>query len=480
MAAAVAGGMVVSPVFGQADSDVVRRLERQLRDIDLTYRFMIPQDQPISERLLLDYGGLLRFGFYSIDDANSQGHTLRQTDGRLYVRAELDGAHRFFGRLRFQYDDWNSGDSFDGRGDEFQDPIGEQYWYQFDYRGLALATTGQRPDFNFNIKVGRQFVEWGSGLVFSNLAYAVVGEFEIANFGLTGIAATSTDHDTVDFDGSRPDFDVDNDRAYFGGMLDYRGIPTHRPYIFGLVQQDHNNDATVYSSLIDLYPTRFQYDSNYVGAGSTGSIGPQLLYKAEIVYEFGKGLSNSFNPVNAAVVDQTEEDISAWAAVAGLTYLLRDPHDTRLELEFVAGSGDGDRVDSSDTFGGNTTGTMDHSFNAWGYVNTGLALAPDVSNLFSTRLTASSSPFPSIELMKGFRVNASGYLFFKIDEEAPINVTTTQNSFVGGEIDVGADWRLTSDVSLLIRYGVFLPGEAMPDAEDDPRQFFFTGVTYAF
>ena len=45
--------------------------------------------------------------------------SMRQYDTRLYLRAELDGAHRFYGRLRFEYNDWNSGRSFDGRGDEF-------------------------------------------------------------------------------------------------------------------------------------------------------------------------------------------------------------------------------------------------------------------------------------------------------------------------------------------------------------------------
>jgi hypothetical protein len=41
-------------------------------------------------------------------------------------------------------------------------------------------------------------------------------------------------------------------------------------------------------------------------------------------------------------------------------------------------------------------------------------------------------------------------------------------------------WRILSDLSLDLRYGVFLPGDAMPDTEDDVRQFIYTGVTYAF
>lgn len=462
------------------NTDQVRRLERQLRELDLTYRLQVPQNQPISERLLLDYGALARVSLYSIDDSFGTSRTLRQYDGRLYVRAELDGAHRFFGRLRFQFDDWNQGDSFDRQGDEWRRPIGEQYWYQFDYRGLKLATEGVRPDWNFNVKVGRQFVNWGAGLMLSNLMYAVVPDFEIANFGLTGIAAYSTDHDTIDFDGSRPDFDVENDRAFFGGKFEYRGFADHRPYVFGIMQEDHNSEEVVFTTPLALYPTAFRYHSNYIGVGSTGSFGPKLLYRTEVVYEFGEGLSNPFDPDTLAPVTQTMEDIEAWAAVAGLTYVFNDVHDTRVEVEMVAGSGDDDRFDSADTFGGNATGTTDESFNGWGYVNTGLALAPDIANLLALRATASMNPFPTTDLLEGLRLNISGFLFNKVDADAPVNVTTVDERFIGGEINGGFDWRLMSDVSWVVRYGIFLPGEAMPEGQDDPRHFFFTGITYAF
>ena len=140
--AGVAALLLVPAALAQSQPEVVQRLERQLREYDLEYRLAIPLDAPISERLLLDYGGTYRFGFYSIDDALGHTRILRQNDLRLYLRAELDGAHRFFGRLRFVYDDWNSGDSFDGRGDEFENPIGDRYWYQFDLRGAVLSSAG--------------------------------------------------------------------------------------------------------------------------------------------------------------------------------------------------------------------------------------------------------------------------------------------------------------------------------------------------
>lgn len=465
----------------QTDSDLVRRLERQFREHDASMRLMIPSDQPISERLLIDYGAVLRFGFYAIDDERSNTRILRQSDARLYMRVELDGAHRFFGQLKFLYNDFNSGDSFNGDGDDFQTPIGDRYWYEFDLRGAKMAETGQRTDYNVNVRAGKQFIQWGSGLTLSNALYAGLVDVEYKDLGFIGLGGITPSSDTVDFDGSRPSFDTDTSRAFFGGTFEYRGLATHRPYVFVLVQQDNNDrDFTEFPSLFGPIPTRFNYDSNYAGIGSRGSFGPNWRYRAELVYEWGEGLSNSFDTTTGLAVAQTEEDISAYAGIGSLTYLFRDARDTRLDFEMIAGSGDKDRVDSSDTFGGNKSGTDDTAFNSLGYVNTGLALAPEVSNLFSFRTGLSTTAFERWGALGAMRVGVSGFVFAKLQSDAPLNVHTTTDNFVGGEIDVFVDWRLTSDLGANLRYGVFLPGDAMPDEEDDPRHFFYAGVTYAF
>jgi hypothetical protein len=466
-------------VRGQAP-DVVQRLERQLRQVDQEYRLTIPAGQPIAERLLLDYGGTFRFGFYSIDGPTGSSHFLRLYDLRLYMRAELDGAHRFFGRLRFQYEDWNSGDSFDGRGDELANPIGERYWYEFDLRGAVQAARGERLPYNVNLRAGKQFVEWGSGLTFSNALYAGLLDIEAYDFGLIGLAGATPGHDTIDFDGSRPKFDTNTERAYAGAALEYRASATHRPYAFFLVQRDNNSeDFRVFQGPFGPIPTSFNYDSYYVGLGSRGTLASNLRYRAELVYEFGEGLSNSFDTTTGLGIPQTEEDIDAWAGVAGLTWLLRDGGDSRIDLEVMGASGDKDRLDAANTFGGNRTRTDDHSFNTLGYVDTGLALAPNLSNLIVARLGGSTFPFPGRGGLGRLRAGAAGLLFFKIDSDAALNIPSKDDTFLGGEIDVFADWRIASDVSMNVRYGVFLPGEAAC-CPDDPRHFFYVGFNYAF
>src|SRR5262249_2257623 len=96
----------VAPASAQvpASGDVQRQLEKQMRQYDEAWRLEVPADATFSERLLLDYGASARFGLYSIDDAGSHGHTLRQYDGRAWVRADLDGMNRIYARFKFQYD----------------------------------------------------------------------------------------------------------------------------------------------------------------------------------------------------------------------------------------------------------------------------------------------------------------------------------------------------------------------------------------
>jgi len=437
---------------------------------------MIPTDQPISERAFIDYGGSVRFGVLGVDNAFGNTRVLRQTEGVFYLRAELDGAHRFFGRLRINYNDFNSGDSFDGDGDRFDNPIGDRYWYQFDLRGAKLAETGEYLDNNLNIKVGRQFLEWGTGLSLSDALYAAQVDVELGDLGIKGLVGLTPSSGTVDWDGSRPEFDRDTDRWFYGLALEFRGNPTHTPYISFLVQRDENDRNF---GFINGIGTFFGYDSEYLAIGSRGSLGPQLTYRAEVIYQTGETLSNSFNVLGQPIT-QTKDDVKAWAGVLGVSYLYRDANDTRLDIEFAGASGDDDRITANDTFGGNRPNTDDNSFNSLGYVDTGLALAPELANLLSLRVGLSASSKRTVLRSDWLRAGVTGFLFAKADQDAPTSFPTTRETFIGGEIDVFVDWRITSDIRATLRYGVFFPADALPAGQDDPRHFVYGGVTYEF
>jgi len=57
-------------------------------------------------------------------------------------------------------------------------------------------------------------------------------------------------------------------------------------------------------------------------------------------------------------------------------------------------------------------------------------------------------------------------------------LTVTGESYVGAEADFILEWILTSDTALNIQYGLFIPGNAIPD--NDLRQYLYVGFSYGF
>lgn len=460
----------------QADVDAVQRVERNLRELDATMRPEFAPDATIAERMLLDWGGSLAFSMYAIDDAESRSHLLRQTDGRAWVRAEFDGKHRFFGRLKLRYDDWNAGEDFDGQGDDLREPLGERWWYEFDGGG-GSPSAGR---YALGARVGKQHLEVGNGVALSATLIGARATLAGGGFELALLAAQTPTNDFVDFDASRPSFDTNTRRRFVGLMLEGRGREI-TPFAHVLRQSDGNDRdaATFLDGLGQTYATRFDYDSTYWGVGARGPLSPQARWHAEFDLETGSGLSS---PISAAGTPgpQESESILAWAFAGGASWSLGDAGNSRIDGELIVASGDDDRLDSADTFGGSVTGTTDRGWNGFGFLDTGLALAPDPGNLLTLRAGIETSPFAGDPRGERLRAVATGYLFAKLDPDAPINVPTVRERFVGGELDLGFDWNVRSDLTLSFRFGLFMPGGAMPDGQDGTRQLLFGGVTYAF
>jgi hypothetical protein len=177
---------------------------------------------------------------------------------------------------------------------------------------------------------------------------------------------------------------------------------------------------------------------------------------------------------------QTQENIDAWAGILNMVYLLRDNQGTRLEATLGFGTGDSDRASSSGTIGGNWPGTHDNSFNSLGYINTGLALAPSMTNLLMARVGASTGIPINPRRPDDFRIGTDFFVFGKTTANAPISAPSTANRYVGWECDLWLDWRVTSDVSFNLRYGLFVPNGGNPAPIDQIRQFLYGGISYAF
>ena len=488
--AIVSAAGLTAGAWAQTVGGLVENLQRQLNVEDTQYRQSFFANTPIADRLLLDAGGTARFGYSLIDNARSQEQQVYTTDLRLFMRAELDGGFRFFGRLRGLYNDWSYTGTLglgpDPREDGWQWPIGEIYWATFDLAGYTESRTGRRgTDTNLIIQGGRNYVIWAQGLVLSNYVYALQADLQLGDLTITGLLAQSAGYDTVDWDVSRPGYDTDTSRLFSGGKLEWKGIAGHRPYAYYLWQNDQNGGQTSTQGTAAFpIPTTYRYDSGYVGAGSTGNIGADIVYRSELAWEYGNTLSDPLDPTSATLSrPQVEDSISAFAGVVGLTWLARDAGDSRADFQALVGTGSSDRLESGTTFGGVSPGATDHSFNSLGYINTGLALAPEPANLFCPSLGVSSNLLPSSDLLSEMRLGVTGYLFTRLESDAPISVQTrlTGSNLVGGEIDATLDWRLSSDVNLNLRYGIFMPNSSVFfPGEGGARDFIYAGVTYAF
>ncbi|MSR28834.1 MAG: hypothetical protein EXS03_04560 [Phycisphaerales bacterium] len=473
--------------LGEGAIRTAENLQRQLNFEDAQMRKAFFAGAPMSERLAIDYGGTFRYAFNLIDQTNGIGQYLQQFDLRVFTDIELDGAHRFYGRLRFLYDDWDFiGPSFNAQRDEgWQNPVAELYWYQFDLAGLIESQTGQKPDYNFNAKMGRQYVIWAQGGALSDYMYAGLFELSWRDIKATVLIGETAGADTVDWDLSRPGYDSNTERLYYGCKVEYSGITGHRPFAYILAQKDLN--AGQVSDLpvgIGGYPTSFNYNSTYLGLGATGALSAELVYRAEFMYEYGTTLSDPLSHSGGLVpVPQQDVNISALAGFGGVTWLARDASDTRLDFQIVAGSGSSARLDSGNTFGGIAPNSLDTSFNSLGYVNTGLVLSPDFANLLCPSVGASTTPFPGGGALRTMRLGITAFAFARLNTDAPLSFSTVPggSNFVGSEIDFSVEWRFLSDMDLNLRYGMFLPNmEVFFPGQTELQDLLYAGITYAF
>ena len=484
MRVGIAGLLVVCLAVGAAaQSTDEQRFERRMEEFRRESRFQAAQAAPLGQQVLFQYGAYAEFDYFSLDDRNHDNHGGREYTLTGYARLNFYDAQEFFVRARADYRTFNDGDSFNGKGDEWVQPALERAYYRFDLRNQLSRSEGKLLEWDISFKGGRDLVYWANGLVISEVLDGGVIDFNYAKFSAEALGGITPGH-TIDFDTSRPHFDNDTRRGFFGGMLSYQ-IGEHHPFVYGVVERDFNDDiATLHvagpagSSLVS---TRFNYNADYIGAGSTGALTDRLNYGLEIVYEGGTNLSNSFTTTSGALtpIPQTTDNIRAYAGDARLDFLPGDPYHTRISGEVLLASGDSDRLTTNTTLGGNRPHTPDLAFNTLGLLDTGVAFAPLVSNLTMFRVGVSTFPAPTVDYLRRLQVGTDLFVYLKTDVNAPIEEPTLARRYLGLEPDLYMNWRITSDVTFLVRYGVFFPGQAIQSSHA-VRQFLFAGVNVAF
>jgi len=465
-------------VFSGAGLAQVSPPDQRWRTLEEPFRLQMDQQVPLEKRVPLDWGGWFRSSVWAIDedvdrpnDRTHNGyHALRWQQLRLWGSATVDQTHQFYARGLLDYYDWNHHTSYNGRDSDWRGFDLERGWYDFRLSRWQQARGEQPGEVDLGVTVGRQYVEFGTGLALSLPLDAVKATGYCRDWQLTGLGALSVPS-THNVDQSVPG-NTHESRRYWGVELRYHGAPDHEPFAYYLSQDDQ--DAGI---IRDGY--QFGYDSRYVGAGSRGRFFRRdLQYTCEVVGEFGNSYANQ-TPDDAVVNDR--QTVRAWALDAELRYVAPDAHRSQIAVEYLLASGDSDRLFSpTNTLGGNRLHTTDTSFVGWGYRDTGLVLAPQISNLGVVRLGASTFPFNRVAACEQLEAGLDFYLFHKQQAAgaASDNFSIRDHAWLGTEMDFSVNWRLLSDLAWFFRYGIFLPGEAFLTQKD--RQLVFTGVTLSF
>ena len=430
---------------------------------------------PAGQRVLVDYGGFLTLSYLSLDDLNQHNHSLGQFDLVGYADINIDDVQEFFARGRLEWQEFSTGDAFDGRDHQYHAQI-ERAYYKLDVGRAFSAYRGEISDYELAIKGGRQFVYWANGLSLSQTLDGGIVDVSYAKTHAQFLGGI-TPANTIDIDASRPRFDSNTHRGFYGAMLSEE-IGTHKPFAYFLSQQDYNHDfVSVTGTGANPIRTHFKYDSNYLGLGSIGSLTDQISYGAEGVYESGHTLSNSFDN-SLAPVPQTKNQINAFAADVRLDYLLNDRNRSRLSGEAIVATGDAARRNTTNTLGGSPPNTHDEAFNGFGQVQNGIAFSPDVSNLFIFRAGVSTFPLEKFQMFRQLQSGLDVFVYAKCSPSAPLDEPSRARGYVGAEPDFFINWQIKSDITLAMRYGLFFPGPAV--LNNSVRQFFYTGITFAF
>ena len=466
------------PAGAQGSRQTFLNRQREIkRDLEIDMAALVPSEDLFS----MDWGGWF-IGSYQLfhDNGIISGTTivkgvherhLGEYDLRLWGKAQFSDFAEVYARIRLAYIDWETGDSLTSQDHYLDGPNLDRGWVYFDLRNAVKHWQDKSLGWNLDARVGRQYLEWGSGLVLSLPIDAVVLGGEFGDLRLRGLAGQSiTFFDNIDRS-VEPAGDIAGrlKRDFYGGELEYRGLKRHYPFVYALRAVDRTQTPSGAAQ-------RYSYDSWYFGMGSRGILWtPRWTYSSEFVWQNGEGYSD----VTTGPGGNRLEDIEAFAFDAQINYFLGGDHRPKFSMQYTLGSGDDDRVRPSDTIGGNTKGTTDQSFNAFGYRYTGYSFFPVITNIHVVRFGFAFLPFPKHKGLGQLEVGADVFGYASATSGGMSDPSAGVGSrSLGYEADTHIYWRVASDLSLIVRYGVFFPGEAFLDGTS--RHSLFTGVTMSF
>ncbi|MBF0330734.1 MAG: alginate export family protein [Candidatus Omnitrophica bacterium] len=317
---------------------------------------------------------------------------------------------------------------------------------RFDNRGPQVDYAYMGMDHNpWKVEAGRRYFIIGRGIAYSGVHDGVQVNYQPAGLNCTGFISQLPPH-TSNIDTSVPGYDKESRRYFAGAGIALTKMKQHQIYTYTVLERDHSRERPE-NPFQD-----YRYDAEYFGLGSNGQWADQWPYWAEIIRE--TGYSREF-PSNA------RSNISAWAFDAEQKFSTKWASKVVFSAEGALGSGDGDREVPTNTVYGNRSG-RDHGFSYFGYLPTGAALYPALSNLRLLRLGVDAYPFYRIDLLRKILLGVDYYHYWKDRSDggfSDLDATVARRD-IGQEIDLKADWWVTKKVFLSAEWGSFLPGKA--------------------
>ena len=477
------------PVLAQAPDGSGRQqfLENQIRPL-IAPEFETP---PVEDQLLIDHGAVLRsLTTWFEDHGNSlpfpqSSRALHIAEIRPWASLSYGEVHRGYIRGQLGYLTFNDGDQYgtsperDGQG-----PYVDLGYYEFDVdAAVRKSGIGDTDNWAADFSIGRQYLYLGRGISFGLTTEAISLDWAHGDWAGLVFGSQSIDR-RVQFAGARNSIAHQLDlRRFYGGQLEYQGWDRQELYSYVLGQFDNS---------LSTSNAPVTYDSTYWGIGTTGEVLfgepgqewgiPNMRHHTEFIVQHGTN-HHSFGPGSTPSVT----DISAWAVDTGLDYFWTVPGRPRVGVKYARASGDNTRLDGPQPNAGtNQLGTSDETFIGFGYVNTGASFAPQFSNLEFVNLSAAVRPFddPDSPTWQNFEIGTSSYWYWRSAADANISdfrADLQGEDYLGFEWDLFANWRLSSDLFLLINYGVFFPHEGSFDPGNDndrSRQFFTVNLNW--
>ncbi len=461
-----------------------------------------------------DFGGFLSATYYHLRedrsfeanvandpiDPTEKTRVFRMFDLKLWANLVYKDTHQLYFRPMANITDYNNGDEYrytSGFTMEENDlnwpRLDVGYYYGDITRALNITEIGQ-----LRFKAGRDYISVGEGLAMDIRGDGGIMEYSLGDFAFDTFMVRSI-YSEDSYNRTHPDMGH-NKNLFSGFELRQKFADELEVFGYSVWLLDKNKKQYSYDPNIQGLlppntddPGMYQYDSRYHGAGFRGQVGAGLTYYTEYTVQYGDQYSNMGvfvpPPTPANITVSTKDEIEAHAFQAGADYVFTTtPTEPQLGVQFIFGSGDHDSGITTDSYTkqglarrGNLPGTRDNTYFSYGFIETGYAFFPLVSNIEIWKIELNNTPIKDHAVLGDIETGIKYFKYRRHQSSGGISDRAADKigSDLGYEIDFSVNWRPYSDFMISAQYGLFRPDSAS-FTDTTPRAYASVGFMLYF